>query len=156
MYLKCPACDSELNKVSVGNILLDVCQGGCAGVWLDKNELKKINNSDCKEGCILFKLKKNPNIVVDFDKQRYCPKCSNQKLTENCWKLKEDIIVDICDSCNGLWLDNGELALILGVEIKGHQESRANKLNTLRKQINTSTQEANSSLVDHFRALISF
>ncbi len=156
MYLKCPACANELSKVSVGNILLDVCQGGCAGVWLDKNELKKIGDSNCREGCILFKLKKNPNVKVDTNKQRYCPKCSNEKLTENCWKLKEDIIVDICDKCDGLWFDNGELALILGVKFKEQSGSRVNKLNKLRNQINTSTQEANPSLVDHFKALISF
>jgi len=34
-----------------------------------------------------------------------CPRC-NSKLDKH---QKEDIIIDVCPSCNGMWLDDGEI-----------------------------------------------
>ena len=39
--LTCPACDNTLTQIKVSNIVVDICQNGCGGIWFDKNELKK-------------------------------------------------------------------------------------------------------------------
>ena len=44
-----------------------------------------------------------------------CPKCDG-KLVETAY---ENIKIDVCDSCTGVWLDAGELAQIVHHEEKG-------------------------------------
>ena len=39
--LKCPSCGAEMWKKLRGEIGIDLCPK-CGGIWLDKNELKKI------------------------------------------------------------------------------------------------------------------
>lgn len=36
----------------------------------------------------------------------YCPVCDNVKMRE---VQKNDILIDICPACKGVWLDRGEL-----------------------------------------------
>ncbi len=56
-----------------------------------------------------------------------CPICDNVKLRE---VLKEDVLIDVCPSCKGVWLDRGELdKLMSGVreirqEFDDYQQSR--------------------------------
>ncbi|OUM84652.1 MAG: cytoplasmic protein [Bacillus thermozeamaize] len=40
----------------------------------------------------------------------YCPVCDNVKMRE---VEKHDVLIDICPSCKGVWLDRGELEKIL-------------------------------------------
>lgn len=45
-----------------------------------------------------------------------CPKCGHD-LEEKCY---EDVLIDQCTNCNGIWLDGGELELLLeGRKAKG-------------------------------------
>jgi uncharacterized protein len=37
--MKCPACFNELTQLQVGSLVVDVCQGGCGGIWFDAFEL---------------------------------------------------------------------------------------------------------------------
>ena len=40
--MKCPACKGELRKRNAGNMELDVCLGGCGGIWFDQGELFRL------------------------------------------------------------------------------------------------------------------
>ena len=39
--MNCPACGNVLKEMTVSDISVDVCQGGCGGIWFDNFELKK-------------------------------------------------------------------------------------------------------------------
>jgi hypothetical protein len=39
--LKCPFCETVMNKVERGDVIIDRCPN-CLGIWLDKGELDKI------------------------------------------------------------------------------------------------------------------
>ncbi len=41
--MKCPACGNALTEKTVDPITLDVCQGGCGGIWFDNFELQKVD-----------------------------------------------------------------------------------------------------------------
>jgi ribosomal protein L31 len=41
---------------------------------------------------------------------RPCPKCESGKLIETAY---ENVKIDVCNNCHGVWLDAGELAQIL-------------------------------------------
>ena len=50
-----------------------------------------------------------------------CPRCSG-KLHEDTF---EDVTIDRCDTCHGIWLDTGELENILGHEKPANQWLKA-------------------------------
>jgi Zn-finger nucleic acid-binding protein len=40
--MNCPACRTTLTQVNVSGLRIDVCQGGCAGIWFDQAELRSL------------------------------------------------------------------------------------------------------------------
>jgi uncharacterized protein len=41
--MNCPACRGTLTRVNVSGLTVDVCQGGCAGIWFDQAELRALD-----------------------------------------------------------------------------------------------------------------
>ena len=41
--MKCPACKSPLREKGAGEMTLDICYGGCGGIWFDASELERVN-----------------------------------------------------------------------------------------------------------------
>ena len=33
--MKCPACFNQVTEMQVGSLVVDVCDGGCGGIWFD-------------------------------------------------------------------------------------------------------------------------
>jgi len=99
---ECHKCWVEMKKEEVEtfgpNIVIDVCPK-CNGIWLDKGELGK-----------LLKDKKMSNYLTKHigTKSRsplICPRCANIMDIEKA----DDVEVDVCLTCGGVWLDSGEL-----------------------------------------------
>src|SRR2546427_1627903 len=44
--MKCPACFNDLTEIQVGSLKVDVCQGGCGGIWFDAFELQKADEEE--------------------------------------------------------------------------------------------------------------
>jgi uncharacterized protein len=109
--MKCPACVHELTEEEVGGIKLDVCKGGCGGVWFDAFELQKFDEKHEAEGLNLD-FEPDPNLVVDHEAKRSCPKCADTHLMRHFYSPKKRVEVDECPGCGGFWLDTGELAQI--------------------------------------------
>ena len=42
--MQCPACYNQLSPFQVGNVTVDVCQGGCGGIWFDAFELQRVDD----------------------------------------------------------------------------------------------------------------
>ena len=107
--MKCLRCaDSELEVQVKGEgaeiFEVDSCKS-CGGVWLDADELKKLDD----------------NMFVDVETIEYkaaqagqddavlmCPRCQ-VKMDKVHPAGFEKIVVDNCPTCKGFWLDTGEL-----------------------------------------------
>lgn len=110
--MKCPACINQLSQVTVEELTVEVCKNGCGGIWFDNYELKKVDEKHESAGESLLQIEKNPDVVVDRDKKRLCPKCDNQKMMTHFMSVKKEVEVDECPACGGFWLDAGELGRI--------------------------------------------
>jgi Zn-finger nucleic acid-binding protein len=99
---ECHRCWIDLDKKEIEifgpNLVIDVCPK-CKGIWLDKNELNKLLK-DRKLSAYLTK-----HIGTKSRSPMVCPRCG---MTMDIEKA-DDIDVDVCLSCGGVWLDQGEL-----------------------------------------------
>jgi len=110
--MKCPACYNQLREIQVGNLLVDVCQGGCGGIWFDAFELQQVDEQQEEAGEPLTHIERDPRIVLDMTRKRECPRCTGIKLHRHFFSAKRRVEVDQCPNCGGYWLDAGELAQI--------------------------------------------
>jgi uncharacterized protein len=110
--MRCPACFNELSQLKVGELVVDVCQGGCGGIWFDAFELEKVDEEREKVGEPLLHIQRNERLTVDQSRKRDCPRCTGVKLHRHFFSAKRRVEVDQCPNCGGYWLDAGELALV--------------------------------------------
>jgi Zn-finger nucleic acid-binding protein len=92
-----------------GGVVLDVCSGGCGGIWFDAFELRKVEAAQEITGDIEIRIPRDSAVAVDFDKRRGCPKCPEVVLMRHYYSKKRGVVVDECPNCGGFWLDAGEL-----------------------------------------------
>jgi Zn-finger nucleic acid-binding protein len=110
--MKCPACFNPLREIQVGSLKVDVCQGGCGGIWFDAFELERVDEENEVAGEPLLHIQRDEGIVVDSSRKRDCPRCAGIKLHRHFFSAKRRVEVDQCPSCGGYWLDGGELEQI--------------------------------------------
>ena len=110
--MKCPACGRELVEMVAGGITVDVCKGGCGGVWFDNFELQKVDNHSESSGEALLDVERDGNVAVDHEARKKCPKCDDLVMMRHFSGVKKEVEVDECPGCGGFWLDFGELAQI--------------------------------------------
>jgi Zn-finger nucleic acid-binding protein len=152
--MKCPACDTAMEEVIVGDIAVDVCKQGCGGLWFDQFELQKVDEPHESTGESLLQTGMDRNVTTDPSERRKCPKCKDIVLMRHFFSVKKEVEVDECPSCAGFWLDYGELGRIrslypseeerkkaaneyfeeiFGVELKRMQEESEEKLEKAKK-----------------------
>jgi len=99
---ECHRCWVKMEKKEIDvfgpNMIIDVCPK-CHGIWLDKGELDKLLK-DRKLSNYLTK-----HIGTKSHSPMVCPRCGNTMDIETA----EDVEVDVCLLCGGVWLDEGEL-----------------------------------------------
>ncbi|UCC94185.1 MAG: zf-TFIIB domain-containing protein [Thermoplasmata archaeon] len=91
-------------------VMVDACPN-CNGIWLDKGELRKIIG-DRKLADYLTK-----DIGTKTESPLVCPRCGG--LMD--YQHAEDVEVDVCLDCRGVWLDAGELADLQNVSDAGFE-----------------------------------
>ncbi|MEN9572858.1 MAG: hypothetical protein RL514_713 [Verrucomicrobiota bacterium] len=98
--MNCPACTTPLTKLAVEGVELDVCHGGCGGLWLDNFELAKFDepheSAAWEELCVSV----DPHITVDYQVKRKCPQCAVPMLRQFCTAQRRTQ-VDVCPQCGG-------------------------------------------------------
>ncbi len=107
--MKCPTCENMLQEMTVGDVAVDVCKGGCGGIWFDNFELKKFDEPHESAGEALLDIERDESLIVDHTKRLKCPKCDDVVMMRHFFSVKKGVEVDECPSCAGLWLDAGEL-----------------------------------------------
>ncbi len=107
--MECPVCNTDLEKSDLGKygfVILDVCPQ-CQGAWFDKGELDRLDEA------IWVDIEKHAFHDVEGDhKQVSCPKCK-VVLDPISPSDEHELIIDRCPSCEGFWLDRGELDRIV-------------------------------------------
>jgi Zn-finger nucleic acid-binding protein len=110
--MKCPACGNSLEQLTVQDVAVDVCRGGCGGVWFDWFELQKFDEPHEPAGEQLLDVERDDSINPDRSEKIRCPKCDDVVMMRHFFSVKHEVEVDECPSCGGFWLDAGELEKI--------------------------------------------
>jgi len=110
--MECPACSNMLQQITVADVTVDVCKGGCGGIWFDQFELKKFDEPHESAGQELLDVERDKGIIVDHTKRLNCPKCDDIVMMRHFFSVKKEVEVDECPGCGGFWLDAGELGKI--------------------------------------------
>src|SRR5882672_2371300 len=69
MRMKCPACKSELREKGAGGMTVDICYGGCGGIWFDQRELERV---DGRAAANLHTVWRDPNKEINLTEPRLC------------------------------------------------------------------------------------
>ncbi len=110
--MKCPACFNLLSKLTVGKLTVDVCRGGCGGIWFDAFELQQVDEPGEPASEWLVNIGRVPAVHIDPNLKRSCPRCEGIKLMRQFFSPKRRVEIDHCPGCAGYWLDAGELEKI--------------------------------------------
>jgi len=113
--MKCPACFHELTELQVGAVTVDVCHGGCGGIWFDAMELERV---DARAATTLHSIWTIPASNVKLNEPRMCPRCPDRVLDRKWFSNKKEVEIDQCPICRGIWLDAGEFTRVYH-EMKG-------------------------------------
>jgi Zn-finger nucleic acid-binding protein len=109
---KCPKCRDPLIAVEYGQVEIDCCPI-CGGIWLDGGELEALAGlpvppSAQGEAALGLPDRDCPVCVAKLAKERYG---------------HTDVVVDKCPHGDGIWLDQGELPMILAACEPGRSEA---------------------------------
>ena len=107
--MKCPACGNSLASRKAGSIVVDVCDGGCGGVWFDNFELRRIDDLGARE---IRGVHRDFSLFVNLESRRECPKCESQVMIRRYFSRLKRTQIDECPNCAGIWLDAGEFDAI--------------------------------------------
>jgi uncharacterized protein len=107
----CPVCSNVMTKMEAEGVTVDVCAGGCGGIWFDWFELARVDEADESAGEKFLEVDRDPNLQVDLSKRIRCPR-DQEIMMRHFHSVKRGALVDECPKCAGFWLDAGELATI--------------------------------------------
>lgn len=99
-------------EVLLAGVRVDVCHGGCGGVWFDNFEMQRVAQKGAEAESALCRLEVSPACRVDTHRKRSCPRCPDIKLRRHFYTPSRRVQVDECPGCGGYWLDAGELSLV--------------------------------------------
>lgn len=124
--ITCPKCNTVLDRKVIRRVEVDQCSG-CGGLWLDRGELVKLK---LMAGRRTIKRLAEPRelarkVPPTSDRVRLpCPVCNGvlAPLRVN------EVAVDICSSCRGLFLDKGELDPVIDAMGEGLDAATLDKL----------------------------
>ena len=102
----CPKCkDQKLTTATVRGIEVDRCKT-CDGVWFDKEELTAVLELD---QTVRGGLQSHKEDAALDQTRGQCPRDSSD-LFRMYSAQENSVVLDVCPTCSGIWLDAGELA----------------------------------------------
>lgn len=123
--MNCPKCHGALHEMEIEGVKVDFCSP-CKGIWFDKDEMAFMAElpEDLPEVDV-----QQAAVATDFD----CPRCNNVKLQTMKFVKAEDLLIDRCPACQGIWLDKGELPKV--EKIAAHIGDAKSKILFVSKQL---------------------
>ncbi len=113
--MNCPVDGSPLaTRTYEADVQVEQCDE-CHGYWLDPGELERIQ--EALEHDYRDELSRIPDTILrayQMAQERArrpltCPRC-HTNLSRREYAYCSQILIDVCPSCRGIWLDRGELA----------------------------------------------
>ncbi len=120
--MQCPACGRELVSRIVNELAVDVCEGGCGGVWFNWLEVTRSNGllpSPAEQQLVVAR---DEQIVIDHSRRYRCPNCENIAMSRDFSSVLPDLLLNDCPSCGGFWLNGDEVDEIPHHAIPGPEE----------------------------------
>ncbi len=109
--MMCPRCKKELKKAIFYKTEVDYCSQ-CLGIWFEDDELRWAKDEkDHNLNWLDVDLWKNEEKFKISYGIRLCPAC-RLPLYEVFYG-DSDVVVDVCNLCQGIWLDRGEFKRII-------------------------------------------
>lgn len=104
---KCPVEGTALDVYGLSGVQFEGCPK-CHGMWLDKDELRKLKNH-VNDGQLHWLNRELDNLesVNVISSSRACPKCPSSKLRSIIFG-HSGVVIDSCPDCQGVWLDRAE------------------------------------------------
>ncbi len=90
---------------------LDICYGGCGGIWFDANEIERVS---ARSATSLHSIWQVPVSNVKLTDPRMCPRCPDLILERKWFSDLKQVEIDVCPKCGGIWLDAGEFSRVYG------------------------------------------
>ncbi|HEX4348047.1 MAG TPA: zf-TFIIB domain-containing protein [Vicinamibacterales bacterium] len=111
--MDCLNCHAEMTTYDVvtrkDHVTYNACDQ-CGSLWLDRGELDKL--AFRSEGSIEYC--EEAEAVVPEARAMPCPRCDDAALSRVKFLGSDDITLHYCGSCQGFWLNGGELDLVNG------------------------------------------
>jgi Zn-finger nucleic acid-binding protein len=101
--IDCPKCRRPLSPWSAKGVTLDHC-ASCKGLWFDRAELSQ-------HFANLGTRVSEADLERHHETQLLCPRCEDVRLLE---ATLDQVSVETCPSCHGIFLDLGEVHEIVG------------------------------------------
>ena len=103
----CPVEKSTLRSHEEGSTQIFICET-CQGFWFSREQLANFLKAGVTPNFPATKaVFTSANGSAD---QRHCPCCENKELIP---RFVDGIEIDVCPQCCGIWLDSGELDLVI-------------------------------------------
>ena len=110
--MQCPRCAESLSASRVGSSEVDICQC-CAGIWVDRFELTKVDEAHELLGeFLLNELVPRDRVLVATSSRLQCPRDRDVVMMRRRFSPEQPIMIDECPACGGVWLDGDELIAI--------------------------------------------
>ncbi|MEK7482800.1 MAG: zf-TFIIB domain-containing protein [Planctomycetota bacterium] len=113
MQRLCPVCHLELQETQLYLQTVDRCSQ-CNGIYFDTGELESIvkivdifNHIHLSEDDI------DPISAIEKKRILKCPQDQSIMIKE---EIGEDIVIDLCEQCQGIWLDDHEITALKRIE----------------------------------------
>lgn len=103
---------------------VDVCAGGCGGIWFDNGEIQEVDDQDEAAGEALIEVEERWASTVDHTCKRACPRCEGILMLKRQYSPRQPVEIDECPGCGGIWLDAGELKAIRGAFQDSYERAR--------------------------------
>ncbi len=123
--IHCPGCGEIMTREDFARASVDVCTHGCRGIWFARGELRRMDHQLKGFGPSLRAALAEPanergHGLVD------CPHCRGP-MDQVQYEFAQDVTIDECKSCGGIFLDSGELAEIRKRPLSVREQRRSRR-----------------------------
>ncbi len=139
--MQCPACGNELLPETLNNTTYHICEGACGGVWFERLELEKCEDTPMSLGEGL-QINKAACPSLNQSRRYTCPSCENIIMGRRYLDTIEDVMTDECPSCGGFWLNGDDLE-----EMHSQMDTPSFKTTDMMEQSERNTQNREKHLI---------
>ena len=93
--IECPVCSNVMTTMTAEGVTVDVCAGGCGGIWFDWFELARVDEVHESAGEKFLEVERDPALRPDLSKRIHCPRDS-EIMMRHFHSVKRGVVVDEC------------------------------------------------------------